>query len=322
MSDSPFDKETQRRDTESVSGDRLVYVMPEQPYGIALDGGISFSELWRIIWLKKYLIIAVTVFFALASVVYALLATEWFRAEAILMPAEEQSMPALGGLSGLAALAGVSVGGGSSIEAVATLKSRELAREFIEELGLLQVVFADDWNADLHRWSGADPEKWPDMRDAIKYFHDNLLDVREDRQTGLVTVAIEWTDPQVAARWVDILVHRLNAKLRKRSLHEAAANVEYLRTELSRTSVVMLQQSIAQLLESELQKLMLARGNEEFAFRVIDAASVPKRRERPKRALIVVLGSILGAAFAVFWVFAAHCKNSSRQAMPTSQFSA
>jgi uncharacterized protein involved in exopolysaccharide biosynthesis len=69
---------------------------------------------------------------------------------------------------------------------------------------------------------------------------------------------------------------------------------------------VTLQQSIGRLLESELQKLMLARGNEEFAFRVIDAASPPKERVRPKRALIAVVGTMLGGMLAVLIVFLSH----------------
>jgi LPS O-antigen subunit length determinant protein (WzzB/FepE family) len=105
-------------------------------------------------------------------------------------------------------------------------------------------------------------------------------------------------------------VVRLNERLRERALREAETNVAFLRAELAQTSVVTLQQSIGRLLESELQKLMLARGNEEFAFRVIDAASPPKQRVRPKRAQIAILGTILGGMLAVFGVFLLHVVRS------------
>jgi uncharacterized protein involved in exopolysaccharide biosynthesis len=103
---------------------------------------------------------------------------------------------------------------------------------------------------------------------------------------------------------------RLNERMRAQALKEAETNVAFLQTELGRTSVVTLQQSIGRLLESELQKLMLARGNEEFAFRVIDAASPPKERVRPKRALIAVMGTVLGGLLAVFGVFLLHALRS------------
>ena len=44
---------------------------------------------------------------------------------------------------------------------------------------------------------------------------------------------------------------------------------------------------------------MLARGNDEFAFRIVDAAQVPKIRDWPKRTLIVVLAIILGGILGI-----------------------
>lgn len=288
-------------------GERVVYVMPEQAFEGASDAEISIRELWEILWRRKWIFLSITFLFAVGSVTYSLLATEWYRAEALLAPAEAQSTPSLGGqLGGLAALAGMSVGGGDSIEAIATLKSRELARQFIEDFNLLTVFFADEWDGKQSRWLGEDPKKWPDIRDAIEYFHENVLDVSEDLQTGLVTLSIEWTDPDLAAAWAETLVQRLNTRLRERALREAETNVAFLQAELARTSVVSLQQSIGRLLESELQKLMLAGGNEEFAFRVIDTAATPKKRVRPKRALIAIVGTLFGAILAVSVIVLAH----------------
>jgi hypothetical protein len=77
------------------------------------------------------------------------MAREWYRAEVLLAPADEKDSASLGGqLGGLAALAGVRVGsGGESAEAIAVLRSREFAREFIEDFDLLTVFFADEWDA-------------------------------------------------------------------------------------------------------------------------------------------------------------------------------
>ena len=306
MSNPPTNQETGVERSAPGSGERLVYVMPEQGF-VGTADEISLRELWGILWRGKWIIIAVTAAFAVASVVYALAQTEWYRAEVLLAPADERSAQGLGGqLGGLAALAGVSVGGGGSIEPIAVLRSREFARAFIADFDLVPVFFHKEWDAENNAWLGDDPEEHPEIRDAIKYFHENVLKVGEDRDTGLVTLAIEWTDPEVAAEWARELVVRLNEGLRARALNEAETNVSFLQTELGQTSVVTLQQSIGRLLESELQKLMLARGNEEFAFRVIDAASPPKERVRPKRALIAVVGTMLGGMLAVFIVLMSH----------------
>lgn len=285
--------------------------MPERT-GTGIDHNeVSLRQLWDVLWRGKWLIIAVTTVFAVASVAFALTATEWYRAEVLLAPAEEISTSGLGAqLGGLATLVGVSAQGSGSAEAIAVLRSRQFARAFIEDLELLPLFFHEQWDTSNGAWLGDDPENWPEIRDAIKYFHRNVLDVSQERDTGLVTLAIEWIDPEAAAEWAEELVVRVNARLRERALKEAETNVAYLRDELSQTGVVSLQQSIGRLLENELQKLMLARGNEEFAFRVIDGAVPPKQRVRPRRSLIAVVGTMLGGMIGVFGVLLAHALRS------------
>ena len=53
----------------------------------------------------------------------------------------------------------------------------------------------------------------------------------------------------------------------------------------------------------ELETLMLARGNEEFAFRVVDRATVPKWRASPKRTLTVILATLAGGLLSLLVVY-------------------
>ncbi len=245
--------------------------------------------------------------FATASVLYAFVATEWYRSEVLLAPAEAMAGPNLGGqLGGLALLAGVSVDRGNTPEAIATLQSREFVRDFIEHRGLLPLIFSGQWDASANRWINGNGDGAPDIRDAVEVFRKRVLRVDEQPSTGLVRVTVEWTDPELAADWAASLVQQLNIRLRERALIRAESNISYLQEELTQTTVVTLHQSIGRLLESEFQNLMLARGNDEFAFRVIDGATVPKDRVWPKRSLIVVLATILGGMLGVVGVLAIH----------------
>jgi uncharacterized protein involved in exopolysaccharide biosynthesis len=63
-------------------------------------------------------------------------------------------------------------------------------------------------------------------------------------------------------------------------------------------------------MESELQKLMLARGNEEFAFRVIDRAQVPNERFSPRRTLLVAMATFVGGMMAVVFILIRHALRS------------
>ena len=51
---------------------------------------------------------------------------------------------------------------------------------------------------------------------------------------------------------------------------------------------------------------MLAKGNEEFAFKTVDPAVAPKDRIRPQRALIAIAGTLLGGLLGVLMVLVRH----------------
>lgn len=308
------DNSAERQPDKRPSDERLVYVMPQDVAVVHPHEEINLAVLWDIVWHGKWRIIAVTTVFALASVAFVLLATAWYRAEVLLAPAEEKTAPSIAAqFGGLASLAGINVNGGGTAEPVAVLNSREFARAFIQDYQLLPVFFSDRWDASGNRWLGDDADEWPDIRDAVRFFHERVLRVVDDRQDGMVTVAVEWTDPEVAAEWASALVRRLNARLRERALREAEKNLAYLQGELTQTNMITLQQSIGRLLETELQKSMLARGNEEFAFRVIDPASPPKNPDWPRPLLFVAVGIVLGGFLGVFSVLLGHLLRSGRR---------
>ena len=270
------------------------------------DEVLDLMSLSSKIWQGKWLIIGVTAAFALSSAVIVLILTSWYRADVMLAPvratsADDLASP-LGSLGGLASLAGIGVGGSTS-EPLAVLESRDLAREFIEQQNLLPVLFARKWDAKSARWKPTDPKDWPDVRDGVKYLVEKIRTVKDDKKSGLVTLTIEWTDAKTAADWANLFVDRANERIRARALLDAQANVSFLQRELAATSVVTLQQSIGRLPDSELQKVMLARENKEFAFRVIDRAEVPKWRVWPKRVLTIVLATLISGALSIYLVF-------------------
>jgi uncharacterized protein involved in exopolysaccharide biosynthesis len=262
---------------------------------------LTLLRLWAIAWRDKWIIVALTALSGIAAVAYALLATEWYRADVLLVPAQQDGMSGFGEqLSSLAALAGMTAAPSESntSEAIAVLQSREFAREFIEDKGLAPAFTGE---SPVSGKAGAEPV---DMREAVRFFHENVLRVSQDRDTGHVALSVEWTDPAVASDWANSLVARLNGRMRQRALKEAEANVAYLQSELESNTLVPVQQSIGRLLETELQKLMLARGSEDFSFRIVDPATPPDRRARPKRTLIVVSAVFLGGVLALLVVFA------------------
>jgi uncharacterized protein involved in exopolysaccharide biosynthesis len=268
---------------------------------------VTLRDLWRVLWRGRWLVIGLAAAFVAVAVAYVLIAAPWYEAKVLLAPAEERTTEdALAGLGGLVGLAGISVGGQDNSEAIAIIESRDFTRAFIQERNLMPVLFADKWDEAAGRWKAADPADAPEIREAVRFFSERVRRVEEDKATGLVTLTVTWKDPALAANWANDLVERLNAVMRERALADAQRNFDFLQKELAAASIVTLQLSIGRLLDAELQKLMLARGNEEFAFRVLDHAEPPDLPSRPRRVLLPVLMCLFGGVLGVAIVTIRH----------------
>ena len=285
------------------------YILMQPP--VVEEDDISLLDYWRVLVKHKWLIVAITFICTAAATAAAFLMTPIYRAEVLLAPVSEQGsqgrLSALAGqLGGLASLAGIDIGGAgaSEDEAIATLRSRALIEQFIKDEELLPVLFHEKWDDERGRWKVDDPEKIPTLWDAVTLFSEQIRSVFENKRTGLVTLRIEWTDPHQAARWANLLVERVNAKLRERAIEQARRSIDYLNRELEKTTIVELRQAIYRLIEGQINKIMLANVRDEYAFKVIDPAVVPEKHIRPKRRQMLIIGLVLGLILGVLSAFA------------------
>jgi uncharacterized protein involved in exopolysaccharide biosynthesis len=263
-------------------------------YGSYEDLKLAATALWQ----GRVMIGAITLAGTLVAGAYALLATEIYRAEALVQPREE----ARGGngiaglalqLGGLADLTGLSLGQtGDRAVALATLRSRALIEAFIREKNLLPKLYESKWDAAAGKWKTT-PEATPTVWEAYRLFMRKVLKVSEDKKTGLVTVAIEWDDPEESSQWVTELIERTNAHLKRKAVEEGEKNLVYLDQQSRSIGQVELRQAVYGLVETELKKLMIAKGGDEFALRTIDPAVVPKKRIWPRRGLVLASGLLV-----------------------------
>lgn len=304
------------------AGERVTSVIAEDFMQQHNSNAIRLTDLLSILRIGKWLLAGVTTIFMLAAGAYVTIATEWYRADVLLIPASSdllQSASQFSALGGLASLAGIGGARQKDAEAVAVLQSRSFIGAFINQYDLMPVLLASRWDSAHKRWKSISGADAPDIRDAVRYFRKNVINVSEDDRTQLVTLSIYWTDPKTAATWANALVARLNRDMQQRALARSEANVNYLKHQLSQVNLTALQQSIGSLLEAQLRNAMLASGDKEFAFRVIDSAEVPKKPAKPRRALIMAVSFVLGIIVSFSWIFARYALAKEGTVSPSGQ---
>ena len=267
---------------------------------------IDLLELIRTLLQAWKTIVGITILCTGLAVAYALYLPNIYRAETTLAPAQEDESGArslLDKFGGLVAIAGVQEKDTSfMIRVYGTLNSSQFIRTFIAKFNLLPHLFYDQWDERNDTWLLKDNTNEPTIDDARELFQSKLS-IDEDKKTGLTSISFEWHQPNLATNWVNNLVKELNQAIRQRAIDDSNKKVGFLEKELAKTSLEDMRKVLYSLLESEKQKAMLANVNEDYAFEVIDPATVSKVPEKPKRKLIVALGGVCGGFLGIFAVF-------------------
>ncbi|ELB2133744.1 Wzz/FepE/Etk N-terminal domain-containing protein [Vibrio parahaemolyticus] len=301
--------------------------LPYPPHPQSTDDEIDLRELFKALWKGKWIIIATTFIFAIGSVLYALSLPNIYKADALLAPAESSNGGGLskmaGQLGGLAALAGVNLGGSESSQtelAVQVMKSRQFIEVFIKKHNLLvPLMAAKGWDlannkliVDEELYNPSTGE-WlrkpsglrgatPTAQEAFDVFRREILNISQDKDSGLYTISVKHYSPYVAQQWVNWLIEDINKVMRERTIAETSQNLTYLNTQLQKTSVADMQSTFYKLIEEQTKSLMLAEVQEEFVFKVVDPAIAPELKDSPSRAVICIVGIFLGAALSMVGV--------------------
>jgi LPS O-antigen subunit length determinant protein (WzzB/FepE family) len=298
--------------------------MPVQDMRDQYDDEIDLRELFAVLWAGRVKIVAITAIFAIASIFYALSVPNQYKADVLLSPTVSSGgglSGALGQLGGLASLAGVSMGGGNNSDgkvAIKIMQSWSFIEGFIDnnnlEVGLSAIYGWDQaTNKLLINTATYDPEseKWlsdDGMPSSWELYQSFLgrLSVSEDKKSGLLKVSIEYYSPLIAKQWLDLYVAAINAHMQQREMAKVTRNIEYLQIQIKKTSIAEMQEVFYTIIEEQIKNKMLAEASPEFVFYSVSPSMVPEVKSQPKRALICILGTLLGGMLSVLVVLVSH----------------
>ena len=316
--------------SQTMPNDANVQLLQQQllqQHLLLQDDEIDLVELWRAIWAGKFTIIIISMIFAVASVFFALSKPDIYKASAILAPASSEGgaggLAAMAGqLGGLASMAGINLGGGGTDKtalALEILKSRSFIETFIAKHDLLiPLMAAENWDmasdtlifdSELYdqvsnKWIRevkAPKKPQPSTWEAYKTFSE-LVTVAQDKSSSMVNIDIVFFSPVIAKQWLTWLVEDINEYMREQDQVEAQASIDYLTNQLGNIKVATMETVFYQLIEEQTKNMMLTMVKKEYVLKTIDPAQVPDTKDQPKRALIVVLGTMLGGILSVLIV--------------------
>jgi len=268
----------------------------------------TLREIVHTAWRRKRFVFSIAIALAILAGIGSSLLTRVYRAQVVLAPVSNQAgagrigafLSEIGGLGGFPDLGLFS--SGSEAENVALLTSKKFVTDYIVEKSLFSLLYPKKWDAKKKNWNASlAADEVPSLNDAYKKFVEEVLAVTQDRDTALITLTIDWRDPELAAQWANELVVRANQQLQGRAISEGERSLAYLSSQLKSARFVEVEQAMFRLMENQMNSMMVARTREEFAFRVVDPAVAPDLDDpfRPRRLLMVLLGGMAGAALAV-----------------------
>lgn len=291
------------------------------------------------LFIENWLTLVISGFsFAIIALVWSLNQPNIYKAETLLMPVTDDSA-GLGGLAGslggLAAMAGVNIpeGGNDNTQlALSLITSQAFLSEFIVENDLIvPVMAAEDWdlesnkliiNPDIYdqatkqwvRAAKAPRKQQPSVQETYEQLLQ-LIEVEQDPKTKFVKLSVEFYSPHLAAEWTAKLVNKLNEAIRVMDKDEATESIQYLEQLSEEVYLQELKKAFSALMEEQLKSKMLAEVRKDYVFKVVDPAIAPELKDKPKRAIIIIVAGFLGGIVGLMIILfrtgrAAHLRQS------------
>ncbi len=271
-------------------------------------------------WKYKLTLISITFVAAVLSVLFALAQPNSYQASVLLAPVDDGTNQQL---AGLAQTIGAFTGSGSVEQSVSqvevslrTMNSRKFVLDFIKRHDLkVPMVTIESWDKDSNtinynddaydreakQWLGnskSGPSDWV----IYENFKNRLL-IETEPTSGFITVSLTSPVPELSSQWLTLLIHDINEHLRQEEINNTRSRVGYLHQQLEKTNVMGIRNIFFQLIEEEEKRALLAETSEEFILRTIDPAAAPEMKIAPRRAVIAIIGTLLGGLLSLLVVY-------------------
>ena len=285
---------------------------------------INIIDLLIVVAKHKKMILGVTFVAALLAVGYAMLLPSIYTATTKILPPQANKSSSVNSLmldqlGGLAGAAGGALGlKDPNALYLAMMKSRNIGEKIVHRFDLQSVYEAKTLTDTLKRL-----EK------------ESSITAGKD---GVIVVEVDDKYPQRAAAMANAYIEELNKLMQTYAITEASTRREFFETQLKpakdrltdaevtldktpNTSLHYLdalrnlkyQESIYQVLAKQFEVAKLDEAKDSPLIQVLDKATVPEKKSKPKRSLIVILTTLVAFFLAVIWAFVSESMFRAKQ---------
>jgi LPS O-antigen subunit length determinant protein (WzzB/FepE family) len=286
------------------------------------DPGLEM--IFTILWSFKYLIISITALFAISSIYFSLQMPDKYRSSALIVvidPSKDSGSSMLSRFGGLASMAGISLpsssGGDKALLSVATIISRDFFNKLIEDNDILpqlyaaknynkntrKLTYADSYNFETESWNKSNKNITlrPTNQEAYAFYR-GILNIDIEDKSGYMTISITHVSPNFANELIRLIVTEVNSITRQNDLNESETALVYLKSLMGKVPFIEIKDSLSNLIEAQLETQMLANIRmDDYLLKYIDQPFSPEKKYSPRRSLIVVMSSLLGALLGILF---------------------
>jgi len=282
---------------------------------------IDLKELFGTIWKNKIKIAFFTFIVTTLTILYSLSIPNSYKSNTILIP-QEQAKSSLGGLGALAGMAGIDIGGGSSIDAATSFNTIfndfNFQNKIIKKYNLNEklkvksenLVFALGYDGIYNFLKDEEGEKDSEIsleeltfntyKDLLK-----MVSISSDKKSGLITISAETQDRFLSKELVELYLVELTTTLRDIEMKNVENQIRYYNDELEKTQELTIKEQLSQLASGLVQKKVLSMANKFYNVKQFTKPQVAyiKDKSKPKRGLIVVVSFVTSIILSIFLVF-------------------
>jgi LPS O-antigen subunit length determinant protein (WzzB/FepE family) len=281
---------------------------------------LDLKEILLVFWKSRVIIISVTSLFTVGSIIYSLAQPNTYTSESIVVAVNDQGggriSPGVNALVKMTTGAGLGGGGGGMVagdKAVTTIESREFFKhlldnhEFVEKHFIAFEKFDDSSQSSIFDQSIYDDESkaWLDTKPSyLELYNDygDMVSAEYYFSNGIIQLSVEHESPVFAYDFLTLIIQEVNNLRRKKDLSQSSKALEYLYQEATRNNLSVIQQSISQMITSQLGTQMLAKIKPDYMIQAFDKPFIPIEKSGPARLFITMMGTILGMVLSLSFV--------------------